>query len=188
MFWINEDLTATSRKVVGKKCARDNPERYGILSIHWSWHCSCRTYFCCFALALANIRPWPLSCYSFKKVNSKPPTSITFGIVVCTFSDNLSRNSCILSVSWRKQFCVNCHDEQPREGALWVQCIITIFIIHCTRVPAVVSLARLLSYMLADYWLLWRLGAQCVISNYIATCVSVRLCLCRFFKEMWYPK
>ena len=23
-----------------------------------SWHCSCRTYFCCFPLALANIRPW----------------------------------------------------------------------------------------------------------------------------------
>ena len=49
----------------------------------------------------------------------------------------------------------------------------------------VVSLARLLSYMLADYWLLWRLGAQCMISNYIATCVSVRLRLCRFFKEMY---
>ena len=26
-----------------------------------SWHyCSCRTYFCCFPLALANICPWPL--------------------------------------------------------------------------------------------------------------------------------
>ena len=25
-----------------------------------SWHCSCRTYFCCFPLALAKIRPWPL--------------------------------------------------------------------------------------------------------------------------------
>ena len=25
-----------------------------------SWHCSCRTYFCCFPLALANIHPWPL--------------------------------------------------------------------------------------------------------------------------------
>ena len=24
------------------------------------WHCSCRTYFCCFPLALTNIRPWPL--------------------------------------------------------------------------------------------------------------------------------
>ena len=37
-----------------------------------------------------------LSCHSFKllwkKVNSKPPT-IPFGIAVCTFSDNLSRNT-----------------------------------------------------------------------------------------------
>ena len=41
-----------------KKCARDNPERwYGIWSIHCSWHCSCRTYFCCFPLALADISP-----------------------------------------------------------------------------------------------------------------------------------
>ena len=44
-----------------KKCARDNPERlHGICSIHCSWHCSCRTYFCCFPLALADICPWPL--------------------------------------------------------------------------------------------------------------------------------
>ena len=39
-----------------------------------------------------------LPCHSFKflcrRVNSKPPT-IPFGIVACTFSDNLSRNSCI---------------------------------------------------------------------------------------------
>ena len=48
---------------------------------------SCRTYFCCFPLALTNILPRPL-------VNSKPPT-IPFGIVACTFSDNLFRNSCI---------------------------------------------------------------------------------------------
>ena len=40
-----------------------------------------------------------LSCYSFKflwrTVNSKPPT-IPIKIVACTFSDHLSRNSCIL--------------------------------------------------------------------------------------------
>ena len=29
------------------------------------WHCSCRTYFCCFALALGN-RVHGLSCHSFK--------------------------------------------------------------------------------------------------------------------------
>ena len=59
---------------------------------------SCRTYFCCFPLAPANICPCRLSCYSFKflwrTVKSKPPT-ITIGIVACTFSDNLSRNSYI---------------------------------------------------------------------------------------------
>ena len=40
-----------------------------------------------------------LSCHSFKflwrTVNSKPPT-IPFRIGACTFSDNLSQNSCIL--------------------------------------------------------------------------------------------
>ena len=41
-----------------KRCARDNPERsYGIWSILCSWLSSCRTYFCCFPLALANICP-----------------------------------------------------------------------------------------------------------------------------------
>ena len=44
-----------------KKCARDNPERqYGIWSTHCSWHCSCRTYFCCFPLANENVSPWSL--------------------------------------------------------------------------------------------------------------------------------
>ena len=32
--------------------------------MHCSWHYSCRTYFCCFLLALANIRPWPLVSFS----------------------------------------------------------------------------------------------------------------------------
>ena len=44
-----------------KECARDNPERqYGIWSIRCSWHRSCRIFYCCFPLALANIRLWPL--------------------------------------------------------------------------------------------------------------------------------
>ena len=57
---------------------------------------SCRNYLCCFRLALSNIRP-AFSCHSFKfwgTVNSKSP-KIPFGIVAWTFSDNLSRNSCI---------------------------------------------------------------------------------------------
>ena len=61
--------------------------------------CSCRTYFCCFPLALTDI----LSVASHAFLSNffgeqgrviKPPT-IPFGIVTCTFSNNLSRNSCI---------------------------------------------------------------------------------------------
>ena len=49
------------RERLWEKCARDNPARwYGIWSIHCSWHRSCRTYFCRFPSALANIHPWPL--------------------------------------------------------------------------------------------------------------------------------
>ena len=44
-----------------------------------------------------------LSCHSFnflwRRVNSKPATIIPFGIVACTFSDNLSRNSCMLATT-----------------------------------------------------------------------------------------
>ena len=38
---------------------------------------------------LANICPWPPVQFT-----QKPPTK-PFGIVACTFSDNLSRNSCM---------------------------------------------------------------------------------------------
>ena len=52
------------------------------------------------ALAVANICPWPL--VSFVKIplkNSELKTPlIPYGIVACTFSDNLSRNSCILDL------------------------------------------------------------------------------------------
>ena len=84
-----------------KNCARYNHERqYGIWSIRCSWQSSCRTYFCCFPLAFAKY-VHGLPCHSFKflwgTVNSKPPT-IPFGIVACTFSDDLSRNSCTRTV------------------------------------------------------------------------------------------
>ena len=81
-----------------------------IWDILFLWHCSCRTYVCCFPLALANtIRGF--FCHSFKflwkTVTSKPPILITFRIVACTFSDNLSQNNCLLlcliqdiAVSW----------------------------------------------------------------------------------------
>ena len=53
--------TAISRKVVEKTVHATIPkgnmgyDQYTVLD-----DCSCRTYFCCFPLALANIRPWPL--------------------------------------------------------------------------------------------------------------------------------
>ena len=67
--------TAISRKLVRKKCARGNPERYyGIWSIHFSWHSRCQTYFSCFPLALATILSWPLVPFFqflWKTVNRK---------------------------------------------------------------------------------------------------------------------
>ena len=80
--------TAISKKVVRKKFARGNPERYyGIRSIHFSWHCRCRPYFSCFPLALATIRPWPLvPFFQISLKNGEPQTTIPFGFVAFTFS------------------------------------------------------------------------------------------------------
>ena len=51
--------TAISKKVVGKAVHATIPKgNMGYNQDTCSWHCSCRTYFCCFPLALANIRPW----------------------------------------------------------------------------------------------------------------------------------
>ena len=104
--------TAISRKVIGKTVHATIPkgnmgyDQFSIFSviwdminwdmIHFSWHCSCRTYFHCFPLALANIRPWPLlPLFEISLKNSELKTTHnTFGIVACTFSDNLPRNSC----------------------------------------------------------------------------------------------
>ena len=51
-----------------------------------------------FPVALENICPWPLVPFfqisSKNRVHSKPPTT-PFGIVACTFSDNLARKSCM---------------------------------------------------------------------------------------------
>ena len=41
-----------------------------------SWHCSCQTYFCCFPLALADIRPWSLvSFFEISLNNSELKTT-----------------------------------------------------------------------------------------------------------------
>ena len=59
--WIYEIYTAISRKVVVKTVHATLPKgKMGYDQYTCSWHCSCRTYFYCFFLALANILPWPL--------------------------------------------------------------------------------------------------------------------------------
>ena len=54
--------TAVSRKVVGKKVHATIPKgdmRYDQYTVP-DTITKCRTHFCCFPLALANVRPWPL--------------------------------------------------------------------------------------------------------------------------------
>ena len=74
-----------------------------------SWHCSCRKYFRCFPLVPKHTYMNSVSCHSFKfrwrTVNSELPT-IPFGIVAWTFSDNLSRNSCLYLNSHRAIKCL----------------------------------------------------------------------------------
>ena len=90
--------TAISRKVVGKNVHATTPKgNMGYDQYTVSNDCSCRTYFCCFLLALTNVCPWPLMPFFqflWRTGQTKPPT-IPFGIVACPFSDNLSRNSCM---------------------------------------------------------------------------------------------
>ena len=53
--------TAISGKVVGKNVHATNPKgNMGYDQYIVPDDCSCRTYFCCFPLALANTFPWPL--------------------------------------------------------------------------------------------------------------------------------
>ena len=53
--------TAISRKVVGKNVYATTPKgNMGYDQCTVPNDCSCRTYFCCFPLALTNICPWPL--------------------------------------------------------------------------------------------------------------------------------
>ena len=87
---------------LSEKCARDNPERqYGICSIHCSWHCSCRTYFCCFPLALADICTLPLLPFfqiSLKNSELKTTHTTFRGCRVHFIRQPFSKHSCI----WRK--------------------------------------------------------------------------------------
>ena len=52
--------TAISRKVVGRNVRATIPKgNMGYDQYTVPDDCSCRTYFCCFPLALANTFPWP---------------------------------------------------------------------------------------------------------------------------------
>ena len=56
--------TAISRKVVAKTVRTTIVKgNVGYDQYTCSWNCSCRTYFCCFPQALANICPWPLMLF-----------------------------------------------------------------------------------------------------------------------------
>ena len=77
-----------------------------IWSIHCSWHSRCRNYFCCFSLAIALISLWSLVPFlqiSLKSCELKTAPTIPFGIVACTFCDNLFRNGCIFFVNARTE-------------------------------------------------------------------------------------
>ena len=79
------------------------------------WHCSCRTYVCCFSLALANILPWSLvhdSNFFEKQWTQNHPQNLSGLSHALNFPDNLSWNSC-------KQKAINqCYScEQSATGA-----------------------------------------------------------------------
>ena len=67
---------------------------YDQFTVRNDW--GCRIFFCCFPLILACVSGLPYHSFKFlwRTVPSKPPT-IPFRIVACTFSNNLSQNSCI---------------------------------------------------------------------------------------------
>ena len=86
--------------------------------------CSCRTYFCCFPLALANTFPWPfvpiLSNFFEKKKENSKPSIMSFRIVAYTFPDNLSRNSSNNIYSTSRTVSGNFSELSygPRDGAI----------------------------------------------------------------------
>ena len=91
--------TAISRKVDGNNVHATTPKgNMGYDQYTVPNDCSCRTYFCCFPLAIANICPWPLVPFFQISLENRADktTHNTFGIVACSFSDKLSRNSCII--------------------------------------------------------------------------------------------
>ena len=90
--------TAISRKVVGKMCTRQSRKViWDMINTLFLMTVAVESTFAAFHWhSRTDVRG--LSCHSFKFLwrtgQTKPPT-IPFGIVACTFSYNLSRNSCI---------------------------------------------------------------------------------------------
>ena len=87
----NAVCTAISREVVGKNMHATIPKgNMGYDQYTVPDDCSCRTYFCCFPLALGNTFPWPfvpiLSNF-FEKQRTQTPT-MPLRIVAYTFPDN----------------------------------------------------------------------------------------------------
>jgi len=94
-----QENTAISRKAVGINVHSTIPKDHGIWSVHCSWHCSCRAYFCRFPLAFANIRPWPFAPFwqiSLKNRQQKTTHNTFWDCRVPFVLYNLSQNSCIL--------------------------------------------------------------------------------------------
>ena len=94
--------TAILRKVVAKVVHATIPEGnmgYDQYTVPNTSTVAIELTFFCFPQALANIRPWPLvpfSQISLGNLSERNAPTLPFGIVACTFSDILSRNSCIL--------------------------------------------------------------------------------------------
>ena len=99
-----------------KMCTRQSRKIiWDIINTLFFWHCSCRTYFCCFSLALANILPWSLvhdSNFFEKQWTQNHPQNLSGLSHALNFPDNLSWNSC-------KQKAINqCYScEQSATGA-----------------------------------------------------------------------
>ena len=91
--------TAISRKVVGKNVHATIPKRnMGYDQYTFPDSVAVESKLCCFPLAVAHIRPWPfvpILSYVFEEQRTENHTQYPSRLSRrCTFSDNLSRNSC----------------------------------------------------------------------------------------------
>ena len=119
-------FTTISRKVVGKNVHATIPKsNMGYDQYTVPDDCSCRTYFCCFPLALANTFPWPfvpiLSHFFEKKETQNhpqclsglsralfPTTFLEIAVYVATKTSRIPRNLNFLGETafWGGIFCL----------------------------------------------------------------------------------